>query len=69
MDWQAESIHEVLASTVEQFEVGFAKVAQPIRIAVTGGVVSPAIDQSLALLGKQVVIERLRQANKFYQEI
>jgi len=58
--WQASDIQRVLQSVVDEHEVGFAKVAQPIRIAITGGTNSPSIDQTLALLGRDTSLERLK---------
>ena len=60
--WQADSLHKAVQETVEQFAVGFAKVAQPVRIAVTGSTNSPSIDQTLALLGKNETMLRLQSA-------
>jgi len=42
--WKPELIHEAVQSVVTENEVGFAKVAQPVRIAVTGSTMSPSID-------------------------
>ena len=61
-DWSAEAIHHVVQSTVDDLEVGFAKVAQPIRIAVTGSTQSPAIDQTLLVLGREKTLLRIQQA-------
>ena len=58
-NWQAESIQAVVQAVVDEKEVGFAKVAQPIRIAVTGCTTSPGIDQTLEMLGKDKTIARM----------
>lgn len=60
--WSAENIQASVQTVVDDNEVGFAKVAQPIRIAVTGGTMSPSIDQTLALLGRDVTLSRLEKA-------
>jgi glutamyl-tRNA synthetase len=39
--------------------VGLGKIAQPLRVAVTGGTISPPIDQTLEILGKERVLGRL----------
>ena len=59
--WQAADIRALVQSVVDEHEVGFAKVAQPIRIAVTGGTNSPSIDQTLELLGRELSLERLNR--------
>ena len=66
-DWQADAVHGVVQSVVESNEVGFAKVAQPIRIAVTGSTQSPSIDQTLALLGRERSLHRLTSAVEAFQ--
>ena len=42
--------------------LGLGKVAQPIRVAVSGGSVSPPIDQTLAILGREETLRRLDRA-------
>jgi len=61
-EWTAEAAHSAVKATVEANEVGFGKVAQPIRIAVTGGTVSPSIDKTLLLLGRSKTLARLDAA-------
>lgn len=58
--WQAEGIQASVQAVVDENEVGFAKVAQPIRIAVTGSTMSPSIDVTLAQLGREVSLQRLK---------
>jgi glutamyl-tRNA synthetase len=60
--WNSELIQQQIQAVVNQFEVGFGKVAQPVRIAVTGSTVSPSIDSTLELLGKEVTLRRLSNA-------
>ncbi|MFU8798217.1 MAG: glutamate--tRNA ligase, partial [Gammaproteobacteria bacterium] len=64
-DWTAEAIHQILISTAEQHGLGLGKLAQPVRIAVTGGTVSPPIDGTLKLLGREKVLTRLDRAIQF----
>jgi len=64
-NWVAEDIHAVVEKTVEELEVGFGKVGQPLRLAVTGHGRSPSIDVTLQLLGKDKTLERLDQTIKF----
>jgi glutamyl-tRNA synthetase len=61
-DWQAPAIHGVIQSQAEAGGFGLGKVAQPIRVAVAGGSVSPPIDQTLAILGRQETLSRLDRA-------
>ena len=50
---------------VNTLNVGFGKVGQPLRLAVTGHGKSPSIDVTLELLGKEKTISRLDQAISF----
>ena len=67
-EWQSEGIQACVQAVVDEHEVGFAKLAQPVRIAVTGSTVSPSIDQTLALLGREESIERLAKAVPYYEK-
>jgi glutamyl-tRNA synthetase len=64
-DWSAGSIHALMQALAEQAGVGLGKIAQPIRVAVSGGSVSPPIDQTLAILGPEQVLKRLERAIAF----
>ncbi|MCB1802923.1 MAG: glutamate--tRNA ligase [Gammaproteobacteria bacterium] len=61
-DWQRESIHQVIADTVEELGVGFGKVAMPLRVAATGGAPSPDLDLTLHLVGKTATLRRIDAA-------
>lgn len=61
-EWNKESIHAVMNAVAEKLGLKLGKIAQPIRVAVTGDTVSPSIDITLALLSKEQVAERLKQA-------
>lgn len=58
-DWNKETIHQVVVDTAEKLQLKLGKVAQPLRVAVTGDTVSPSIDVTLYLLGKEKVVQRL----------
>jgi len=66
-DWQAKTIHEIVEGTAEALELKLGKVAQPVRVAVSGGPVSPPIDVTLELLGRDKTIERLNRAIEFVE--
>jgi glutamyl-tRNA synthetase len=61
-EWNAGTIHDVLTALATQLQVGLGKVAQPVRVAVTGTAVSPPIDATLALLGGERSLARLDAA-------
>ena len=61
-DWRAETIHEVIVGTAGELELKLGKLAQPLRVAITGGSVSPSIDITAELIGKPRVMARLQRA-------
>lgn len=63
-DWQRESIHQVVMDMMHDKQLKLPKIAQPLRVAVTGGTKSPSIDLTLALIGKDRVINRIEKALK-----
>ncbi|MGZ6076794.1 MAG: glutamate--tRNA ligase [Myxococcaceae bacterium] len=60
--WTAAGIDPLLKSLAESAGVGLGKVAQPIRVAVTGSTVSPPIGETLELLGKDESLARIDAA-------
>ncbi len=61
-DWTAEAVHEVINQIAEEYGLKLGKVAQPVRVAVVGRAVSPPIDITLALLGRERTLARLDAA-------
>lgn len=61
-DWLAEPIHTEIKVCAEKHEVGMGKVAQPIRVAITGNTVSPSLDVTLELLGRERTLEAIELA-------
>ena len=59
-DWTAESLEALLKTKLEEWGVGFGKLAQPIRVAVSGTTVSPQIIDTLILLGRESTIARIK---------
>jgi glutamyl-tRNA synthetase len=59
-EWTAPALHVVLQEFAAARSLGLGKVAQPLRVAVTGGTVSPPIDATLALLGRERVLARIK---------
>jgi glutamyl-tRNA synthetase len=57
-----EQIEAALAPLLERFDVKPGKLYQPIRVAITGTSVSPGIFESLAVLGRERSLERIRAA-------
>jgi len=64
-DWTAESIQNAVNQTAEELEIGMGKVGMPLRVAATGGGMSPAIDLTLSWVGQQRSLSRIDQALEF----
>lgn len=64
-NWEATALHQVVLDSAEQLQLNLGKVAQPLRVAVCGSGVSPAIDVTLALLGKQKTLSRIHRAIQY----
>ena len=60
--WQREAIHDVIAGVATESGLGFGKIGQPLRVAVTGGTVSPPIDVTLDLVGRDRSLARIGRA-------
>ncbi|MEZ5512845.1 MAG: glutamate--tRNA ligase [Steroidobacteraceae bacterium] len=57
--WEASAIHAAIQTVAGELDLSLGKLAQPLRVAVTGGTVSPPIDQTLAILGRERTMARL----------
>jgi glutamyl-tRNA synthetase len=58
-EFTATAVHATLETFAVEKGLGLGKVAQPLRVAVSGGTVSPPIDVTLSLLGRERVMARL----------
>ncbi len=61
-EWTAENLQTLLTEFAEEREIGFGRIGQPVRAALTGGAPSPDLSVVLALLGKDETLERLSDA-------
>lgn len=59
--WNAESIRALFAPFCEAESIKMGKLGMPLRLAVCGTGKTPSIDQVLALMGRQEVLQRLQQ--------
>jgi glutamyl-tRNA synthetase len=60
--FEPEPIEASLAPLLERFDLKPGKLYQPIRVAITGTSISPGIFESLAALGRERSLERIRAA-------
>lgn len=66
--WQASAIQEAIQQVAEELSLGLGKVGMPLRVAVTGGLQSPAIEQTLQAVGQRRTLARIEQALAFINE-
>jgi len=59
--WQESELRQIVQNVAAALQLKLGKVAQPLRIAITGDIISPSIDVTLKLLGKNKTILRLQK--------
>ena len=67
--WSAEHIHEVIQSICQSRNIGFGKVGQPLRLAISGDGKAGSIDKSAQLVGKKRVLLRLKMATDWIDNL
>ena len=65
--WTADEIHNVIMKICKNRNIGFAKVGQPFRLALSGNGKSGSIDKSAQLVGKDRTLSRLKMAIDFIE--
>ncbi len=66
--WDAPTIDAAVEAFASEHEVGMGKIAQPIRVAVTGAGVSPPLGVTLAVLGRESVQARIERCLAFAEQ-
>ena len=61
-EWSAASVHGALEATAAALGIGLGKIAQPLRVAITGTQVSPSIDHTVFLAGQAEALARIDAA-------
>ena len=61
-DWNGAAAHATLLATAETMQLKLGKIAQPLRVAVTGTAASPSMDVTLELLGRDKTLLRIDRA-------
>lgn len=62
VDFDAPSIEEVIAEIGDKFELGSGKLNQPLRVCVTGGGIGADLLDTMAILGKERCVSRIKVA-------
>ncbi|NBD10682.1 MULTISPECIES: glutamate--tRNA ligase [Corallococcus] len=61
-EWTVEPLDGVVKAVSESAQVGMGKVAQPLRVAITGNTTSPGIGETLLLVGRDEALRRIDAA-------
>ncbi len=57
--WTLESIQKMIQDIAQELNIGLGKIGMPLRVVLTGGSQSPAIEDTIRLIGQERVIKRL----------
>jgi glutamyl-tRNA synthetase len=57
-----QSLEGVAAAYLEEQEIKFKAIAQPIRVALTGRTVSPGLFETMEVLGREETLARIKRA-------
>lgn len=63
--WRGAALHQAIETVAAKFEINMGKVAQPLRVAITGSGASPSIDVTLELVGRERTLARLDKALEY----
>jgi glutamyl-tRNA synthetase len=61
-DFSDGAVQQAFAEVLEQTGLSMGKLAQPVRVALTGSTISPGIHEVIAVLGKERTLKRLNAA-------
>ncbi|MEQ6341027.1 MAG: glutamate--tRNA ligase [Gammaproteobacteria bacterium] len=68
-EWNAEGIHQAVTEIAEAHGLKMGKLAQPLRVAVCGTDVSPPIDVTVALIGRERTLRRIDKALAYIETV
>jgi glutamyl-tRNA synthetase len=66
--WTVEAIHGAISETASEHSLELGKLAQPLRLLLTGRTVSPPIDSTLYLLGRERSLKRISKAQSVFTQ-
>ena len=64
-DWQEDSLQSAIKQVCESLELKLNKVGPPLRVALTGSAMSPSLEITLKLIGRERSLERILKAVEF----
>jgi len=54
--------HALMDATVQEMQIGFGKIGQPLRVALLGKLSGPGLDSVMAIIGKEETLKRIENA-------
>ncbi len=66
-DFNESNLEDAFKKVMQSCKIKLGKIAQPVRVALTGKTVSPGIFEIIHVLGKDAVISRLKKAVAFIE--
>jgi glutamyl-tRNA synthetase len=67
-EFTIEELQRIFQEIIDESGLKLVDVAQPTRVALTGGTVSPGIFEVMEILGKDQAIERLKRATSYISQ-
>ncbi len=67
-DWKEADLSQAIEDCALVHDINMGKLGQPLRVAVTGGSVSPPIDVTLFLVGRKRTLARIDRAIEFIEK-
>jgi glutamyl-tRNA synthetase len=64
-EWSSEAIHQAVMDVAQARDMKMGKLAQPLRVALCGTDVSPPIDVTVRLIGRERTLRRMDRALKY----
>lgn len=68
-EWSIANVDTALRAAAESVGLGLGKVAQPLRVAMTGTQVSPSIDHTVFLVGRERALTRIDVAIRHIEAV
>ena len=67
-DFSEKGLEQIFGAVMAETGLKLGKIAQPVRVALTGRTASPGIFEIVSILGREKVVQRLKKAVEFIEE-
>ena len=67
-DWEPALLHAAVNECAETLSLNLGKIAQPLRVALTGTAASPAIELTLQMVGRDAALSRIDRAIAYVRD-